>query len=67
MLVITGALSCCNALALCVRAHLKLYVLFHPDRDAEHQQPVTGTVGPGPNVSTGYLLHLILISHTIQQ
>ena len=47
--VITGALFSRNAPAVCVRVNLKLYVRFHLDRDADHRQPVTGTLCPGPN------------------
>ena len=49
MPVITGALFYRNAPALCFRAHIKLYVLVHPDRDADHRQSVIGTVCPGSN------------------
>ena len=47
MTVITMALLCRNAPALCVRVHLKLYVLVHPNRDAERRQPMIGTMYPG--------------------
>ena len=47
-----GALFCRNAPALCVRAHLKLYILVHADRDAERRQPVIGTVCPGDKINS---------------